>query len=300
MKKHHTTKTGISNYTDNNELNSRIYQILQSFQNCQAHCHEKVKRKSNEISNRVQEICEELQAEKHHKQTVLKIWGNLRKEKFLPCETNVIFSCVYITLLFSEKENASVKFFLNDIKQRLDNDYFVVFEPIITGHLTHIITTNNNFDFLKKVADKISNLNERKLLYIKCIAYYKEKQHDGNILLQMTDEVDSINQEIELSPIEKSECDIAETNNIAIACTKVRAIALSEFLKEMGIDRGLHDLTKICKFIAFVTGNSNRRIYDDFQKGVVLSEFHSKPIREINKIFDDLKISISIKMNELY
>jgi len=61
-----------------------------------------------------------------------------------------------------------------------------------------------------------------------------------------------------------------------------------------------NDLTKICKLIAFLTGNSYNSIYNETQKGIYFSKFHSKQIDEVNKILKELNVSISIDINKQY
>jgi len=284
-------KISIDEYIGNNELNSRIYQVLLNFQNSQAHCQNEIKKTPLEIFNQAYKICEELEQEKHPEQTVSKIWDRMR-EKYLLCETNIIFSCVYVILLFSKKENPNMQFFLTCCKQNIDEGYFREFEPLIREELTQITAITDDFDVLKKEADKISDLNQRELFYAGYLAHYKQVQHKGNIVLQISDEIDLIQRIKELSTIEK---DNAETASI-----KVRAIVILELLKKMQLSRANKDLTKISKLIAFLTGNSYRKIYSELQKGICLSNYHSQQIDEANKIFEELEVSISIHKDRQY
>jgi len=61
-----------------------------------------------------------------------------------------------------------------------------------------------------------------------------------------------------------------------------------------------NDLTKICKLIALLTGNSYKSIYNELQKDISFSKFHSKQIDEANKILKDLNTSISIAKDKQY
>lgn len=61
-----------------------------------------------------------------------------------------------------------------------------------------------------------------------------------------------------------------------------------------------NDLTKICKLIAFLTGNSYNNIYNETQKGIYFTDFHTKQIDEVNKILEELNASISIDKNKQY
>jgi hypothetical protein len=81
---------------------------------------------------------------------------------------------------------------------------------------------------------------------------------------------------------------------------KIKAVAILEMLKAMQAGKAKNDLSKICKLIAFLTGNSYRKIYSEFQKGVNLSDYHSQQIDELNKIFKELELSISIIKDRQY
>jgi hypothetical protein len=81
---------------------------------------------------------------------------------------------------------------------------------------------------------------------------------------------------------------------------KVRSVVLLELLKKMQLGAAQNDLTKICKLIAFLTGNSYNSIYNERQKGVYFSKTHSRHIDEANKLLIELNTSISIDKNKQY
>jgi hypothetical protein len=85
-----------------------------------------------------------------------------------------------------------------------------------------------------------------------------------------------------------------------VASTKVRSVVILEILKQLQLGIAHNDLTKICKLISFLTGNSYNSIYNEMQKGIYFSKFHSKQIDEANKILSELNISISIDKNKQY
>ena len=91
-----------------------------------------------------------------------------------------------------------------------------------------------------------------------------------------------------------------EKNNPDAASIKVRSVIILEMLKQMQLGTAHNDLTKICKLIAFLTGNSYNSIYNEMQKGVYFSNFHSKQIDEANKMLEELNASISIDKNKQY
>jgi hypothetical protein len=85
-----------------------------------------------------------------------------------------------------------------------------------------------------------------------------------------------------------------------IASIKVRSVVILELLKKLQLGTVHNDLTKICKLIAFLTGNSYDRIYNELQKGVFFSNYHKKEIDEANKILTELNALISIDKDKQY
>jgi len=85
-----------------------------------------------------------------------------------------------------------------------------------------------------------------------------------------------------------------------VASIKLRSVIILELLKKMQLGAAHNDLTKIGKLIAFLTGNSYNSIYNEIQKGICFSNFHSKQIAEANKILSELNASISIDKNKEY
>ena len=91
-----------------------------------------------------------------------------------------------------------------------------------------------------------------------------------------------------------------EKDNADVASIKLRSVIILELLKKMQLGTAHNDLTKICKLIAFLTGNSYNSIYNEIQKGVYFSKFHGRQIDEANKILEELNASISIDKNKQY
>jgi hypothetical protein len=85
-----------------------------------------------------------------------------------------------------------------------------------------------------------------------------------------------------------------------VASVKVRSVVILELLKKLQLGAANNDLTKICKLIAFLTGNSYNSIYNELQKGIYFSKFHGKQIDEANKILAELNSSISIYKDRQY
>jgi hypothetical protein len=108
---------------------------------------------------------------------------------------------------------------------------------------------------------------------------------------------------LELTDRQTTEQDNADTcaeRSRSTACIKVRSVVILELLRKMQLGTAHNDLTKICKLITFLTGNSYNSIYNEMQKGVYFSHYHAKQIDEANKILSELNASISIDKNKQY
>jgi hypothetical protein len=160
---------------------------------------------------------------------------------------------------------------------------------------------SENFDILKAQADQITNLNQKELFYAEFGTQYKHSINKGNILQQISDETTLIQRTKQLSPpdytddrsLSLSKCETAP-------CLKIRAVLIMEMLKEIGISTANTDLTKIGKFISYVTGNSNKSIYAQLQKGINFTTYHAPHITQANKILLELNSTIAIDMQKQY
>ena len=101
-----------------------------------------------------------------------------------------------------------------------------------------------------------------------------------------------------LQLIENTQPEIAEVANIP--CVKVRAIAILELLKKMNAGTAHNDMSKISNLIAFLTGNGHTRIYSELRKGITLTNYHTKDINQINNIFAELNLEITINPEKNY
>ena len=228
-------------------LNANIYQILLYLQHDNKDRQYKLERTPLEIFNQVYRICGELKKVKHPEELTTSVWN--KTERLFPLhETNIIFSCVYIILYFSRKENSNIKYFLNCLKLKIDMAYFQEFKSTLNEELT----------FLSPLIPQIT-------------------PHE--------------NTENQSQTTEKNENIISK---------KVRAIVISELLKIIRAGKAQNDLTKICKLIVFLTGNSFKSTYYELQQGVTFTQYHYTQIDEVNKILSDLSIPIAIDRNTQY
>lgn len=97
----------------------------------------------------------------------------------------------------------------------------------------------------------------------------------------------------------------SHTNNatfeeIKDASLKVQSAVILEILKKIDCGKANHDLTSICRLIAFLTGKSYQKIYNEVQKGYFLTNYHDKEIEQANEILSSLNIKISINKDKQY
>lgn len=81
---------------------------------------------------------------------------------------------------------------------------------------------------------------------------------------------------------------------------KIKTILIYEILEKIGKGRSFNDLTKICALVAYLTGGSFRKIYNEAQKGIQLTDYHKKELSEVNQILADLSLDIEIKKDKEY
>ncbi|MDR1198163.1 MAG: hypothetical protein LBK94_04010 [Prevotellaceae bacterium] len=142
-----------------------------------------------------------------------------------------------------------------------------------------------------------SNQKQIELLQIINYALYK-KEYPQDLCGILDRKIQILQQPPEAS--EKDNPDACTEQSRSIASIKVRSVVILELLKQMQLGTVHNDLTKICKLIAFLTGNSYNSIYNEMQKGIYFSKFHGKQIDEANKILEELNASISINKNKQY
>ena len=81
---------------------------------------------------------------------------------------------------------------------------------------------------------------------------------------------------------------------------KVKTVAVFELLKLLNKGKAYNDLSKICLLVSILTGQSEKPIYNDSQKGIKFDKYHKQEIDDINQIFRDLDINIVIDINKTY
>ncbi|MDR0941301.1 MAG: hypothetical protein LBM68_03645 [Bacteroidales bacterium] len=292
----HSSKTTISDYIDNSELNARIYQILLHLQDCNQPGIVKLKRHPLEIFNQAYAICEELQQEKYPEEAVIPIWKRLRNS-FILHEVNVIFSCVYVIQCFSENKNPNMRYFLFRVKDKIDTHYFKKFEPLLSEELTYITALPANFEFLKTEADTISDLDKRELFYADYLTRYKQAKNKGNILQQIFDEIDLIQRTKALTTTEEQKAETTEKSGTK-RTLKVTTDVLMLLLEKSGISAISDDKTKMARLIAYLTDFSEEKIRQRLSNTEELTSYHREEVETINKILAELNSNISIKYNK--
>ncbi|MFZ4799520.1 MAG: hypothetical protein ACOYMA_18630 [Bacteroidia bacterium] len=80
----------------------------------------------------------------------------------------------------------------------------------------------------------------------------------------------------------------------------VRTALLILILKKINITRNEKDVTKICRLISMLTGQSYNSLYQDLIAGIQLLDKNKKSITEMNSILNDLDIDFKLIKGEEY
>lgn len=81
---------------------------------------------------------------------------------------------------------------------------------------------------------------------------------------------------------------------------KIRTAVIYELLNKLGKGKSFNDLSKICNLVAYLTGGSPKKIYNEAQKGIQFTDYHKKELSEVNKILSDLSLGIELKKDKEY
>lgn len=81
---------------------------------------------------------------------------------------------------------------------------------------------------------------------------------------------------------------------------KVKTAVLLELLNKIGKGKSQNDLSKICRLVAYLTGGSEAKIYNDAQGGIQLTNYHNAEIQQVNGILKDLDLEIKLKKDVEY
>ena len=143
-----------------------------------------------------------------------------------------------------------------------------------------------------EVLEQNSFSKQQQIQLLHVVNYALHKKHYPQDICGMVEKKIKL---LELTVQEPTEKESTDTASI-----KLRSVVLLELLKKMQLGAAHNDLTKICKLISFLTGNSYNSIYNEMQKGICFSKFHTKQIDEANKILAELNASIAIEKNKQY
>ena len=290
-------KYDLDDFIENNELNTQIYGVLLAMQDG-APNRIKLKRDIIHMFNKMYEMCHIIRQDKHPEMYFQNYWDKARAEH-TSYETSIIFSGVYLILSLRPGTSINLTICLNRIKAKIDPAYLEPFEPILNSGKAYADgkALPPDFAFLKFEADKIEDLSKRELYYQEYQTRYKQVQNQGNILRQIEDEIKLIERTKALAVQENIEI---PTESEKGASSKVRAVVIMEMLKQMGKGKSANDLSAICRLVSFLTNQSEKKLYNEAQKGILLSSYHDAEISQANEILKSLNISISIEKNKDY
>jgi len=207
---------------------------------------------------------------KSHEEQFLEYVEELKREENLPNPSNAYLDLLkmqiqYLQRQISQKNSPAIN--VNDIVDALKDHKFP------NERAAEVLEIINYTLYSKQYPEDICGNLENK---IKLLRQAAVQQSDMNDNLEAEDSLDK-------------------------ATLKVKSVAIIELLKLLDKGTAQNDLTDICKFIAFLTGNSHKSIYNDVQNGISFNpKHHTKDIEKANELFNALKISISIDKQKQY
>lgn len=289
----------IDYYLNDNQLNKKLYQTLLFLQDNSENGRVNITIQPLLIFNSSYDICDLVKEEKHPENLTDKLWDRMSQEYTNP-ELSVLFSVVYVILTFTASNNPNMVFFLTRIKHLINESYFSVFEPLLEEELFDFPELPRSFSKLKSLGDKIDDLDERELFYSDYITRYKQSKNKGNIIQQLNDEVELIQKKRQLEGNKNGDVQIVESKNATKGSNKVKTAVLLELLNKIGKGKSQNDLSKICRLVAYLTGGSEAKIYNDAQGGIQLTNYHNAEIQQVNGILKDLGLEIKLKKDVEY
>lgn len=293
-----TDKLVIDEFLDGSQMNSKIYQTLLFLQDNNDNGRAYIRVQPLAIFNHAYKVCDLVMAEPHPELLLDRLWHR-SEEEFLTDEVNVVYCCVYVILSFTGSGNTGMVYFLTRLRQKIDYKYLSVFEPLLEEELTDFPALPKSFAKLKAQGAKIEDLNERELFYTEYLTRYKQARNKGNILKQIEDEIELTKRTRELVA-SKPESETPSSDSSTVPASKVRTAVIMEMLNKLGKGKSRNDLSKICRLVAFLTGGSEDKIYNDAQRGILLSKYHKKDIDTVNQLLAELDLEIKITTDKEY
>ena len=137
---------------------------------------------------------------------------------------------------------------------------------------------------------------------LQCDKYYAENRVEtiASNLQSLRDGITKFFQQLRASSPPTMEGEMTEQSNCIKRAAKVQTAVLLEILKKAGITRGNADYAKIARLVSFLTGKSEKSIYNDTQKQIEFTNYHKKEIDEANKILQDIFSDLTIDINKKY
>ena len=203
-------------------------------------------------------------------------------------------------IILTCSNNPNMVFFLTRVRQRVDEKYFTVFEPLLEEELCDFPELPKSFNRLKSKGDKIEDLNERELFYTDYITRYKQARNKGNIVQQLSDEIELVQK---MRTLQEKKASVEPERNVDTpksGTNKVKTVLLYELLKLIGKGKSQNDLSKISRLAAYMFSSTESNIYNDAQPGIRLTKYHQKEIEKLNSLLKDLDIPIEIKKDIEY
>jgi hypothetical protein len=115
--------------------------------------------------------------------------------------------------------------------------------------------------------------------------------------LTVNAEIERLTANAEIEPM-SDEGEQSENKNTGIL--KVQTVVLLEILKKAGISKKDADLSKIVRIISYLISKSEKKIYNEANKGISFTKFHTPEIDKVNNLLSDVNAGISIEKDKEY
>lgn len=206
---------------------------------------------------------------------------------------------VYLNVLYDENhpediKNKAIDWISHTIKILLEADIFYNFINLkILEHIVKDFKPSNEIDILKldeNKTPKLITLDRNDPFLQQIITVNININTPNNIEVNLNENTHEKTQE---NLQNKEENEIVDYNGVPM---KVKALAIMELLEKLNIKRMDYNNTQICHLIAYLTGNSYDYIYNNVDKNMTLNNRYRNHIKDINQIFKDLGVAITMKI----
>lgn len=287
-----TPKKDISEFIDNNELNSRLYSRLLSIPVPSTFIDALYPPVNNALSlfNRAYRICDQLENSKNPEELIVLL-RDKTIDDFSWGDCDHILSMVYIILCFSDTNNNRISFCLSKLKNIISAVYFEHYATLLNVK-DEIKLFSMSFEEIKEKADRYLDINKKNDFYIKALGTFERRNRSNDIVEKIKDEIKAISSEINFKQ-DNSIGHLSNQNNNKTALNKKKKdIYLSE-TKGMRVDF-IRVINVLCELGFFVDSQGKKSTKKD-----VFATFGECVNRDFKNYQNDLSTTFASANSDL-